>query len=99
MVSNGVTAQSTTSDTAITVIAAAAMTTPPYHNVGIIVTGTVTGFFSIDGGHSWTYLPASVNSVPGTVYLTSLNLDGSQAIMVKRIASGSNVTGIYAFVC
>ena len=87
---NGTTAEAvaTTSDTAVTVISSIDRDEADLH---ILNTSSVAGFFSIDGGTTWGYLPAG----PCDIKLSGV--PSSASVKVKRIASGSNLTGIYAW--
>ena len=87
---NGTTAEAvaTTSDTAVTVLSSIDRDEADLH---ILNTSSVAGFFSIDGGTTWAYLPA------GPCDLKLAGVPSSASVKVKRIASGSNLTGNYAW--
>ena len=85
---SGVTAKATTDDTAVEVIAATAEKI--FRHARIINEGTVAGFWSIDGGTTWERLPASTALTDDGVFIKN------KAIQVKRIAGGSDLSGIYA---
>ena len=88
LITSGETAKATTSDIAITMIAADDQATRTH--VAIINTGGVDGFWSIDGGNTWMPLIADL------IYESMDNVSITKAIMVKRIPSGSNLTGLWA---
>ena len=85
-VSSGTTAKVTTSEAAVELIAATEAAV--FRHAAIHNTGAADGFFSLDGGTIWHYLPAS----------TSLTLDGvaiaNAAIQAKR--NTSDLSGLYA---
>ena len=87
--SSGMAALATTSDAPLTAIAASEMAV--YHHVRIVNEGSVAGFYSLDGGTTWCRLPAGPCAVKD---------DGvkivNQAIQIKRVAGGSNLSGVYA---
>jgi hypothetical protein len=83
----GTTAVATTSDTAVEALAANA--TDTYLHVRIANGGTAAGFYSIDGGTTWTYLPAGASVHDWGVRIVN------KAIQVKRIPSGSDLASIY----
>jgi photosystem II stability/assembly factor-like uncharacterized protein len=90
LVSSGETAIATTSDTAVTALAAD--TSQAYlTEVFIINEGTTPGFFSIDGGTTWARLPAGPSSV--RIALRQIY----QGVKVKRVAGGSNLSGVYVW--
>lgn len=88
MITSGLTAQTTASDAAVVVL-----TVPTgygnFDSVTVINEGTIVGFFSIDNGNTWARLPASA----------SLTIDRAPVLglQVKRVAGGSNLTGIWGF--
>lgn len=90
-VSSGTTAIATTADTAVEAIAAASAIGA--RNVRAVNEGTVAGFISFNGGGVWHRLPPGATGIP---YVTDFqNVPVSGAIQVKRIASGSNLAGVY----
>lgn len=92
MLDSGTTAIATSSDTAETVIANSSGVIIR-HGVTVINEGAVAGFFSINNGNNWFRLPAG----PASVTLEIDKLPFAPVVKVKRIASGSDVTGVYAF--
>lgn len=79
----------TTDDTAVALLAAS---TEMIRNIAIINEGAAAGFFSDDGGTTWSRLPT------GTIQLEFLAApQNCPAITVKRIAGGSNLSDVYAF--
>lgn len=98
MPSSGLTALTTSSDTAVVAIAKSALVAAPYYNLIIINEGTVEGFYSIDSGTTWHRLTAAVSSTPGGVFLNNFPIDGTQSIQIKRIPSGSNLSGVFVSV-
>lgn len=88
MKSSGEAAISTADDTAVTLISHATLSGIERH-VKITNDSAVAGFWSTDNGISWNRLPAS--GVMTAYDLTSIN-----SVKVKRIAAGSNLTGLYA---
>lgn len=84
MISSGITAITTASDTAVDVL------TLSGRNCRLLITnGAVAGFFSVDNGTTWAPLPASTT-------LTLYGLQIETKVQVKRIAGGSNLAGVYA---
>ena len=63
-----------------------------FRHVQVLNTSQVVGFFSIDGGTTWVYLPAS-----GTQTLDGVTIR-RQAVQLKRVADAANVTGVFAAV-
>ena len=86
--SSGETAKATTDDNPITLIDATDQET--IGHLTIINEGGVAGFFSVDGGETWLRLPAN-----GARSLDGLQVF-NQAIQAKRVAGGSNLSGVYA---
>ena len=91
LLSSGETALATTSDTAVTAIAAD--TTQNYLNELVIINeGTTPGFFSIDGGTTWARIPAG----PSSVRIATRQI--YSGVKIKRVAGGSNLSGIWVWV-
>jgi len=88
--SSGVTAKATTDNSAVEVIAADS--TNNYYHFRIFNSGSVAGFYSYDGGTTWHYLPTASSLLHNDVLISN------QAVQIKRVADGSNVTGVYASV-
>lgn len=89
MITSGETALATTSDTAITLILNTDFQ-DKYNALTIINESAVAGFFSCDGGMTWARLEPSAATTLDRIYL-------NQSILVKRVAGGSNVTGLFGF--
>jgi len=89
MLSSGTTAIATTDNSAVTLLAASETL---HNHLTIINEGGVAGFFSIDGGTTWFRLPAG----PSSISMDDVHLF-DQAVTVKRITDGSNLSGVYAF--
>ena len=96
MYTSGTTAVTTSSDTAVSVTLTGVDSAPGISggikHVRIVNEGAAAGFFSTDGGTNWARLPAQfvaehefANPFPPA----NLNLK------VKRIASGTNLSGVY----
>ena len=87
---SGLTAQVTTTDTAIELVAAV----PDAEVTGVCVMneGPVAGFFSIDGGTEWARLPAGGSPTLDRCLLINT------AVLVKRVAGGANLSGLWGFV-
>lgn len=51
--------------------------------------GPAPGFFSLNNGSTWIYLPANYGGPPGNNPITGAN------ILIKRIAGGVNLTGVW----
>ena len=84
---SGLTPVATTTDAVETAIAADGSN--DFHQVVLANEGTVAGFYSIDGGTTWHRLPSEhVTKVSGV-------LVSNVAIQIKRIAGGSNLSGVY----
>jgi hypothetical protein len=62
--------------------------------IHIINTGTVAGYFSLDGGNTWAYLPAGHTDRPYELVIELLQGTNS-TIKVKRVADGNNLEGVY----
>jgi hypothetical protein len=86
-ISSGVTAGTTTDDTAVEIIAADS--TRDFRFFRIINDGSVAGFYSIDSGTTWDYLPANCIIEDSEVLIQN------KSIQVKRIAGGSDLSGVY----
>jgi len=79
--------KATTDDTAVACLAA--QSGQRFSNIAIFNDGSVSGWFSIDGGVVWRRLPARTSrSMDGVVI-------GNVAVQIKRTASGSNMTKIH----
>lgn len=89
MISSGTTALATSGDTAVELLPATGAGF--YSKLVIINESGTAGFFSLDGGLTWARWPTSFKT---------LELDTpvrNQSIKFKRVASGTDVTGLYAF--
>lgn len=88
--SSGTTAVATQgTDAAVTLIAATPQT---YQHFQVVNTSSTAGFFSIDGGTNYIYLPAGPSSVQVDTSFTN-----NFGIFLKRVpASGVDITGVYA---
>lgn len=89
-VASGLTAKATTDNSAVDVIAV--NSSRKFHHLRIFNTGGVAGFYSIDGGTTWEYLPANTILTDDWVGINN------KAVQIKRVADGANVTGVYASV-
>ena len=89
MISSGTTAKATTDDTSVVLLAKADMPRKANLTIRIVNEGAVAGFYSVDGGAAWARLPAS-----SIVEDQSQEVNGS--LLMKRVASGSNLSGVYA---
>lgn len=90
MLSSGETPISTASDNPVDVIENAAREI--VRDEISILNGAVAGYFSIDGGKTWAYLPASRSTtirIAGTPF--------APKVQVKRVPAGSDLTDVYAF--
>ncbi len=87
-VSSGATPLATSGNAAVTALAANANAV--YHHVRIVNEGTVAGFYSIDGGSTWNRLPAQSVVEDNGVKVVN------QAVEIKRVASGSDLSSVYA---
>jgi hypothetical protein len=85
--SSGLTPIATTTDAAVTAIAADAAN--DINQVIFANEGTVAGFFSIDSGTTWHRLPSEHVTTIGNVLISNKN------IQVKRVAGGSDLSDIY----
>jgi hypothetical protein len=88
---SGLTAVATVSDTAVTALTDAG---GQVTQVTIINEGAVAGFFQVngDGGEGdWCRLPAG----PSAVTNSYRNVMTSVSVKIKRIAGGSNLSGVY----
>ena len=89
-VSSGTSAVATSGDAAVNVVTVVQVT-----HLVIVNEGTAKGFFSIDGGTTWFYLPAGSASAPSSVSVNTYL--ANVTIQVKRVASGTDLSGVYAF--
>ena len=91
MITSGETAIATSGDTAVDVFTSPTAGSTGYTQVVVINEGAVAGFFSIDGGTTWARLPASSSIIckPANASVPSLK--------VKRVASGTNLAGIWGW--
>ena len=88
---NGLTAVATVSDTAVDALV---VTGGRVNQVTIINEGSVAGFFQVNGDGTegdWCRLPAGPSAVTNTYKETISSL----TVKVKRIASGSNLAGVF----
>ena len=85
---SGLVAKATTDDTAVEVIAADADRV--FRHLRITNTGGVAGFYSIDGGSTWEYLPS--NTIMTDDWVTIDN----KAVKIKRVSGGADLSGVYA---
>lgn len=83
---SGTTAIATTSNTAVSAIAASEL--GRIQTVRISNEGVVVGWFSIDGGTTYHRLTLGVMQLDGLLVL-------NKAIMVKRVAGGTNLSDVY----
>jgi len=88
MPSSGTTAITTSSDTAVEAIAAASIGAGHYW-MYVLNTGAAGGFVSWDAANAVWY------AMPATTGFIIPDADVSGAVQVKRIASGSNLAGVY----
>lgn len=89
MICSGTTLLTTASDAAVAV---PNILPGNYQQISVINTGAAPGFFAADGGandSSWVYVPAS-----GSVTITGNLLVTAGGIKIKRIAGGTNMTGV-----
>lgn len=88
--SSGESALKTSDDTAIVLIAA----TKVYQlrQVRIVNEGSVSGFYSYDGGIVWHRLPARTTIEDTDVSVKNLD------VQAKRVSGGPNLTGLYCSV-
>jgi len=77
----------TTTDAAVTAIIADAVNN--IYHVKFANEGAVAGWYSIDGGTTWGRLPSE------SMFILDGVLVANEAIQVKRIAGGSNLSGVY----
>lgn len=89
MITTGTTAKATASDTAVELFSAANAAHIGFHHLRILNTGSVAGFYTVDGGTNWGYLPANASVTDEYTHITG-------AVQMKRIAGGSNLSGVYA---
>jgi hypothetical protein len=69
----------------------------PVHELRIVNEGTVAGFFSIDGGTTWSRMSGTPTGQASNTI--TVQFAGRQVISlyVKRIASGTDIGSIYAY--
>jgi hypothetical protein len=81
------TAIATTDDTAVVVnLGAVAQAS----NLRVVNEGSVVGWVSVDTGDTWHRLPTGVS-----LFQSLPPWSGTGNVMVKRVASGSNLAGIF----
>ncbi len=85
--SSGTSPIATTTNSAVQALAADAVNT--YYHIRICNESAAPGFYSVDGGTTWSRLPAS--SVIRNDGVAIVN----KAIQVKRVADGTNLSAIY----
>jgi len=90
MPSTGTTAIGTNGNAAVTAITFAG----DYKTIVIVNTGSVAGFYSLDGGANWNYLTAANGSAPGGIMITNINTPFT-SVMIQRIQGGSDLSGIF----
>lgn len=86
--SSGTTAIATTDDNAVAVLANA---NSDLASEITIINGAVDGFWSADGGATWMRLPANTSDT-----LNLRHCPIAAVVKIKRIAGGSNMTGVFA---
>lgn len=89
MLSSGTTAKATVSDTAVVLITADDSTSGRCNRATIVNEGSVAGFWSPDAGTTWARLPAN------TAF--QVKWFGRSNLTAKRVASGSDLAGIWAW--
>jgi len=87
-VTSGTTAKATTADTAVEVIATQGPART-FRHARLINEGAVAGFWSADGGSTWSRLPAATVITDDDIYIRD------KAVQVKRVAGGSDLSGIW----
>jgi hypothetical protein len=87
LVSSGVTAIATSSNSAVEVIAYTALN-PPRAHFTISNEGSVAGFFSVDGAN-WVRIQANTAKTFDGIYVPG-------PVQIKRVEDGSNMTDVYA---
>src|SRR6476620_8098944 len=95
MKTNGVTGVSTPFDSAATLLAMGAGTLSAQQANRLVITNTSAnaGYFSLDGGSTWGYIPAAIGGKPVPIeVLEKFNRD----VLMKRVAGGTNLSGVFA---
>lgn len=93
MRSSGVTGISTSGDAAVPVLARGQNLD---NFVRVTNASLVAGFVSLDGGATWKYLPPGQAGAPYTIVFDLRRQPRYADVQLKRIASGTDVTGVYA---
>lgn len=88
MLSTGTTEKHTTNDDAITLLEVGVPDL--FHQLFLINESAVPGFFSIDNGTTWCRFPDGAKAV-------TVDVDVNGNVLFKRVAGGTNVTGLYAW--
>lgn len=70
-------------------------TSATVRHVIIINTGVAPGFFSLDGGLSWHYLPASPNGSSISIESNHQPISLQNGIVLNRIFGGGDMTGVF----
>lgn len=91
MISTGIVAVVTAGDSPVTILnPGIAPLVSNYQNITINNSGTISGFFSVDGGATWCYLRPSSDT-------TLLQAPIPGPVLVKRIPGGTDLAGVFAY--
>jgi hypothetical protein len=90
MYSSGTTAKATSGAGAVSLITLP--TGASINRLVIVNTGTTDGFFSLDGGTTWGYIPAGTGTIPGAVEWIG---KASTSPQFKR--NSADMSGVFAF--
>lgn len=89
--SSGETALATVSDTAVDAITAGGR----FNRVRIVNEGSVSGFYSTDGGTTWQRLPAASILTDDELGFPVAPAGITLGVKIKRVAGGPNLSGVY----
>jgi hypothetical protein len=89
MLSSGTTGIATAGAGNYTLISAGGL---QYNRLVITNKGTADGFFSVDGGNTWGYIPTVTSANAGSVEWRGIS---TSDVLIKRISG--DMSGLYAF--
>lgn len=89
MISSGTTAIATSGAGNVVLISAGGV---QYNRLVISNKGTADGFFSVDGGNTWGYIPAATTASVGSVEWWGIS---KSDVLMMRVSS--DMSGVFAF--
>lgn len=97
VLSSGEAAITTATDAPVTAIANGAQ--DDFIQVTAVNEGTVRGWVSVDNGNTWLYMPAAADATHPASRTIELSQPYPVIVKFKRIAGGTNLSGLYADCC